>query len=343
MFSSLINQASFLVKSAAIFCHLASPEVAPTISIAADLETTESATPAPAHDLATTPQAPAYGLTTNSPAQVSDLITTPTQALYKNAPLNYEATGKKFVIMTASYNNINYYLWNLDSIFNQTYQNWHLVYIDDMSTDGTSKKVPAYIRQRGFEHKVTFVSNAEKCYCLKNYYREIHKIPNDHIIVCLDGDDAFLDNGVLEYLNKVYANPDIWCTYGNYRYFPKPPAIPARQAMPYPKKVIKNNAFRDHTWCVRALRTFYAGLFKNIDVRQFMYEGSFINAVEDMAYMFPILEQCGKHHLYIDKELYLYNVGTPLLTANTWKNEKIAALSKHIRRQTKYKPLKHRS
>ncbi len=85
------------------------------------------------------------------------------------------AADKSFVILTASYNNIKFYKRNLDSIFAQTYANWELIYIDDISTDGTGAAVKAYIKQKGFEHKVKFVANSEKCYCLKNYYREIHQ------------------------------------------------------------------------------------------------------------------------------------------------------------------------
>ena len=35
-----------------------------------------------------------------------------------------ESAGKKFVIMTASYNNEQFYRWNLESVFNQTYNDW---------------------------------------------------------------------------------------------------------------------------------------------------------------------------------------------------------------------------
>ena len=162
------------------------------------------------------------------------------------------ATEKKFVILTASYNNIKNYIWNLDSIFGQTYRNWELVYIDDMSNDGTTEAVQAYIKQKGFEDKVKFVANTEKCYCLKNYYREIHLIANDSIIVNLDGDDAFQDNHVLEYLNGVYSNPHVWCTFGDFTH--KPPQPKIIKLRPFPKKIVKKNNFRNYRWNGRSTK-----------------------------------------------------------------------------------------
>ena len=54
-----------------------------------------------------------------------------------------------------------------------------------------------YAKQKGFGNKVKVIINTEKCYCLKNYYREIHKVPDDRIIVTLDGDDALAGADVL--------------------------------------------------------------------------------------------------------------------------------------------------
>lgn len=44
-----------------------------------------------------------------------------------------------FCIVTPSYNNVNskLYLRNLDSLFMQNYDNYHIVYIDDASPDKT--------------------------------------------------------------------------------------------------------------------------------------------------------------------------------------------------------------
>lgn len=249
------------------------------------------------------------------------------------------ATDKNFVILTASYNNSNFYKRNLDSIFGQTYPHWELVYIDDMSTDGTGESVKAYIKEKGFEHKVKFVANTEKCYCLKNYYREIHQIADDKIVVTVDGDDGFLDNTVLEYLNEIYQDPNVWCTYGNYKDVPARPAKSQFILKPFSRAVIEQNKFREVPWNIHHLRSFYAALFKNIKLEDCLYEGKFIEVAEDVAFMMPIIEQCGRHHRFIEKQLYLYNTGNPLQAINVWKVNKIKTISDFIYRKTKYQPL----
>lgn len=48
-----------------------------------------------------------------------------------------------FCVVVPSYNNVasNLYKRNIDSIFMQVYDNYHVVYIDDASPDKTGQKV----------------------------------------------------------------------------------------------------------------------------------------------------------------------------------------------------------
>lgn len=52
--------------------------------------------------------------------------------------------------MVPSYNNIEsgLYLRNLNSIFMQNYTNYHIVYIDDASSDKTGEYVKSYVMSR---------------------------------------------------------------------------------------------------------------------------------------------------------------------------------------------------
>ena len=53
----------------------------------------------------------------------------------------------RFCVYAPSFNNAHnrIYLRNLDSIFQQEYTNYHVVYVDDASTDGTGKYVEKYM------------------------------------------------------------------------------------------------------------------------------------------------------------------------------------------------------
>jgi glycosyltransferase involved in cell wall biosynthesis len=62
-----------------------------------------------------------------------------------------------------SYNNAQktrLYLRNLDSIFQQEYKNYHLVYFNDASTDGTGEYVKDYMEVNGIpSEKYRIINN----------------------------------------------------------------------------------------------------------------------------------------------------------------------------------------
>ncbi len=55
--------------------------------------------------------------------------------------------------------------------------------------------------------------------------------------------------------------------------------------------------------------------------------------------MMPIIEQAGKHHRFISKQLYLYNTGNPLQAIHVWKSDKIKVITDFIYSKPKYQPL----
>ena len=111
---------------------------------------------------------------------------------------------KSLLIVVPSYNNKDWYVRNLDSIFNQEYENYHVVYIDDCSPDGTGQLVADYIEQRGFHSKITLVKNEVNKGALYNIYHAIHGHADDNdVILTVDGDDWLAHN---HQHNKAYNN-----------------------------------------------------------------------------------------------------------------------------------------
>ena len=52
------------------------------------------------------------------------------------------------VVIIPSYNNAQWYKKNLDSVFNQRYSNYRIIYLDDASTDQTGYLVEKYIQEK---------------------------------------------------------------------------------------------------------------------------------------------------------------------------------------------------
>jgi len=217
---------------------------------------------------------------------------------------------KSIVIITASYKNAEWYQWNLNSVFNQDYKNWHLVYVDDCSPDGTGELVEAYVKECGFQNKVTVIRNKHRCGAMSNQYFAIHQFckPTD-IVIILDGDDWLAHAGVFSYVDDVYADGNTWLTYGQFREYP---SGSLGFCCPMPAEIVANNAFREFGFPPSHLRTFYAGLFQKIRIEDLTHEGAFFSMCADIAAMFPMIEMACDHFKFIPDVLLGYNEGNPI-------------------------------
>lgn len=248
---------------------------------------------------------------------------------------NVIATQEKpMVVIVPSYNNAQWYKRNLDSICFQNYRNYRVIYIDDCSPDGTGALVADYIDEHALHDKVMLIRNGTNCGAMANHYKAAWMCADDEIIVHVDGDDWLAHNNVLMRVNEEYKNPDVWLTYGQFERFPDGKKGYCRPMQP---AVIQWNAYRECDWVTSHLRTFYAGLFKQIKLKDFMYEGGYFPVTCDMAMFFPLLELAGKHARCIADVLYVYNEQTEL---NDYKKRLLLQLhcDKVIRSRPKYKP-----
>jgi len=215
---------------------------------------------------------------------------------------------KKFVIVTASYNNIDFVSKYLNSIFSQKCDErkftFRVIYYDDCSSDKTGEVVETYKQKFKLGDKFCIVRNSVKVGAHENIYNAIHSCDDDEIILIVDGDDWLARDDVLEILCRVYSDLDVWITYGQYKKYPDGKIGACSEI---PKEVIKANSFRSYKWVSSHLRTFYAWLYKRIKVEDLKYQGKFVPFGGDLAIMFPMLEMAGEHSKFIPEVLYVYN------------------------------------
>lgn len=217
---------------------------------------------------------------------------------------------KSVVIVIPSYNNAEWYDKNLDSVFTQDYPNYSVIYIDDQSSDNTYELVMKKVADSGKQKQVKVIRNEQRKGALANIYTAIHTYCSDKdIVVLLDGDDWFKNEGVLSTVVRAYDDEKVLMTYGQYEEYPSG-RIGQCQALP--RYVIEAHAYRRYPWVTSHLRTFYAGLFKKIKKEDFMYNGDFFTVTWDMAILFPMLEMAAGRWKFIDDVLYVYNMATPL-------------------------------
>ena len=230
------------------------------------------------------------------------------QTILQQEQMSSDVAEKPLVVIIPSYKNSQWYQLNLDSIFNQKYSNYRVIYIDDCSPDGTGDLVQQYIHDHGLEHKITLIKNEVRQGALSNIYRAIHMCKDFEIMVTVDGDDWLKGDFVFARLNQAYADPKVWMTYGQYEDYPH--GNQGNQKA-LPQGIIIKNVYREYDWVTSHLRTFYAGLFKKIKLEDFLFEGSFFDVTWDMAFMFPMLEMSREHACFIPEVLYVYNQATP--------------------------------
>ena len=222
--------------------------------------------------------------------------------------IHYE---KPMVVIVPSYNNSPYCKRNLRSIFDQKYDNFRVIYIDDASKDDTYDQVKQVLSTVRGDIPVSFIHNDVNRGALANLYNAIHSCHDDEIVITVDGDDHLAHEYVLEKLNRIYSNEAVWMTYGNFLNYPTFTQKPVT-CKQIPPTVILDNKFRHSEWVSSHLRTFYAGLFKKIKLRDFLFEGQFLPMGWDLAFMIPMLEMSGKHAQFVKDVLYMYNRENPI-------------------------------
>lgn len=260
------------------------------------------------------------------------------RATEKAARLQALSEEKPFVIIIPSYNNSKWCVRNLRSVLEQKYANFRVIYIDDASKDDTYQKVKEYVALSQSKVPFTLIHNEKNRGALANLYTAIHSCRDEEIVVLCDGDDHLANEYVLEKLNRVYANPNTWMTYGNFLNYPTFTQKPVT-CKPIPARVINNNSYRKSEWISSHLRTFYSGLFKKIKLEDLLYEGGFMPMAWDVAFMVPLLEMSARHAVFIKEILYLYNRENPI--SDHIVNLKLqSSCNHHARSLRPYTPLK---
>jgi len=217
-------------------------------------------------------------------------------------PTDYPLEYCPFVIVIVGKNNGAWVSKTLSSVFSQNYTPYRLIYIDDASDDGSFDLAKDLINAN--LSGATLVKNGETLGTLANLVRAIQSCQDEEIVVVLNGEDCLAHEWVLSRLNAYYANPDLWMTYGQSVSFP---TFEPGSSRPFLVQDLKEGGFRSHPFVSSHLKTFYAALFNRINETDLIYQGQFLMAASDAAYMIPMLEMAKEHFQFIPEVLYISN------------------------------------
>lgn len=247
---------------------------------------------------------------------------------------------KHITCVITAYNTKKWLIKNLQSVLKQTYRNFHIIFVDDASPDGTGTIVNELIKKYNLSKVITLIQNKERQGKLKNLYTIYHSLNDWDIIVQLDGDDEFAHENIFALLNKIYSDGHTWLTYGQ---FVNSDGTPGYAKLPS-ADVITDGTFRKNGWWYMPTRSFYAWLFKAIKKEDLICQkipplkGTYYPASDDLAYMYPMVEMACEHIRYIPEITYIRTLDNPL-SDRSYENIKQVACRAEILQKEPYKRL----
>jgi glycosyltransferase involved in cell wall biosynthesis len=220
-------------------------------------------------------------------------------------------------IISPFYNAKQYLKDCILSTATQDYENFTHYLIDDASTDGSFDvaqdiihSLPSHIQK-----KYKLIRNGKNVGAVCNQVLNILPLPDDDIIMMLDGDDSLINrNDLFHKYNNIYDG-SVEFTYGSMMSMAD--NIPLI-AQPYPDYVRQAKSYRTHifAWGIpyTHLRTFRKHLINNIEISKFRHEnGEWFRAGGDNATFYNIIEQADPNKIRaITDVVYRYNDVNPL-------------------------------
>lgn len=207
----------------------------------------------------------------------------------------------RFEIICTGYNCREYVKKCIQSVIDQTYQNFHLHLISDGSTDGTSQEVKKY---EGHP-KISVHIHSENLGAALRRMQVIRSLNDESVCLLLGMDDELLP-GCLERVKKEYDRGK-WMTYGNWKdQYGR--MLPDSFEFEFTDKEHEERSYRKLKYRSTAPNTFKKFLFNQIPDEDFKLNGKWIDTTTESELMFSCLEMCGKSRIGIIKEpIYMYN------------------------------------
>jgi glycosyltransferase involved in cell wall biosynthesis len=214
----------------------------------------------------------------------------------------------RFVFVAPMYNASAYLSQMLVSVVGQSYTNWKVILIDDVSDQHEVTKEKEIVESwrylindvRGADAKISVTWNADKKWEVANVLHGISMCKDNDIVCRIDADDWLTELDALAILASAYEQLGCDCLWTSHRWSfsdknisgPMPPS-----ADPY-----------RHPWVSSHLKTFRKHLLNSVNDQNFRGEdGNYIRRAGDQAIFLPVLHQAKKRS-YLPRCMYHYTI-----------------------------------
>jgi len=120
------------------------------------------------------------------------------------------ATRPKVSVIVPNYNHKPYLRDRLESIYNQTYDNFEVILLDDCSTDGSQEVLRQYAKK--YVRKTKLVENSENSGGVFNQWKKGLDLASGDLIWIAESDD-YCSTNLLEDLTQYFANPAVMLAF----------------------------------------------------------------------------------------------------------------------------------
>lgn len=237
-----------------------------------------------------------------------------------------------FTFIINSYNCSDVTKKTIKSIINQTYKNFRIIYIDDGSTDMTFETAMNF----SDNPEITIIRNDQRKGDLENLYEIVHTLPASDIVVFMKGNSWLIDNFSLQKLNNFYKKYDVWIVNSPYINFA---TKEKRECKPIFSNGLFSHNVRRKSYDSPILKSFFAGLFQKVEIKDFYFRSTFVTDYFDISYMFPMLEMASKHTGFFPEPLSTY-IHKNMIDLKRACHKAPCKCEQRTRRSSCYQPLK---
>lgn len=129
---------------------------------------------------------------------------------YEKKNENISPQNKSFTFVLYAYNQASWVQRALASIFEQDYENFRIILIDDGSKDETYNQALSYILENNQVDKTLIIRNPEKIGYDSCLSQVLKTILDQEIVIPMQAKDFLSSSQVLTTLHNIFQDPEIW-------------------------------------------------------------------------------------------------------------------------------------
>tara|TARA_B100001113_G_scaffold279912_1_gene234580 strand:- start:487 stop:1194 length:708 start_codon:yes stop_codon:yes gene_type:complete len=218
----------------------------------------------------------------------------------------------KVIFISPMYNATAHLPDLIQSMKEQTNDNWQHILVDDMSTDGSFDL--ACKLTRNDDHFI-LMKNQEKRWALQNVINVARKYENnsDVIIANIDADDALCNENTVDIILKAYKDPELDTAWTAHSWDINGMNI----SRELPEKI---NPYQ-FPWCTSHLKTWRATTLAGVHDDNFKdLDGNWFRRGYDQALYLPLLYLSHKRK-FINETCYLYRINSKSVETRIWSEK----------------------